>query len=64
MDRPRVSVSPQGEVEAEPEANWPGPHRVLGPQEFYGPASAIGLMADGRAVVAVDRRCASGLAQA
>lgn len=64
MDRPRVSVSPQGEVEAEPEANWPGPHRVLGPEEFYGPASAIGLMGDGRAVVAVDRRCASGFAQA
>ena len=64
MNRPRLSVSPQGEVEAEPAANWPGAHRVLGPEEFYGPASAIGLMADGRTVVAIDPRCASGLARA
>lgn len=59
---PRVSVSPQGEIEAEIDANWPGAHRVLGPEEFYGPASAIGVLRGGVVVAAVDRRCASGVA--
>lgn len=59
---PRVSVSPHGEVEAEIEANWPYSHRVLGPEEFYGPASAIGVLKGAMVVAAVDRRCASGLA--
>jgi gamma-glutamyltranspeptidase/glutathione hydrolase len=60
IDRPRLSVSPRGDVEAEQGGWTAGDFVPLQADDFYGPASAIGVLPGGEIVAAVDGRCASG----
>lgn len=60
IDRPRLSVSPHGDVEAEPGGWTAGECVLLQADDFYGPACAIGVLPGGEIVAAVDGRCASG----
>lgn len=64
INRPRLSVSPRGEVEAEREGWTAGGYVLLQADDFYGPASAIGVLQGGEVVAATDGRCASGEAWA
>jgi gamma-glutamyltranspeptidase/glutathione hydrolase len=59
--RPRIAVTPGGDVEAEPGATLPAPRtRSLKPSDFYGPATGVTLR--GQPVPALDPRFQAAVA--
>ncbi len=62
IQRPRLAVRPDGRIEAEEGVCMDAEMLPLYPADFFGPASAISALADGRIQVAADHRFAHGIA--